>query len=183
MPDPAEPGLSAVTWEKSPFSGGNDNSVEFGAISEFIAVPGPKRPEQTPLVHTRDEIRAMILGAKAGTFDHLIRQDASAVRSRRTSAPASGRVRPRVRSEVRRRPPADSSPRLAAVSGYWRAVGRAAPPARVRIARCTTSSDSPTPTASGPSPPRHNDSEAAPDRCSLTSARSSGDPGGGGGTT
>lgn len=46
--------------------------MEFGVAGEFIAVRDSKRPEQTPLVHTRAEIKAMILGAKAGAFDHLV---------------------------------------------------------------------------------------------------------------
>jgi hypothetical protein len=65
-PDPAGLDFSDVTWEKSPFSGGNDNCVEFGALRDS------KRLEQTPLVYTRDEIAAMLAGAKAGAFDHLI---------------------------------------------------------------------------------------------------------------
>lgn len=70
-PDPAELDFSGVTWEKSPFSGGSDNCVEFGALGELIAMRDSKRPGQTPLVFTRSEIAAMIAGAKAGTFDHL----------------------------------------------------------------------------------------------------------------
>lgn len=70
-PDPAELDFSAVTWEKSPFSGGNDNCVEFGVIGALVAMRDSKRPEQTPLVFDRSEIAAMIAGAKAGTFDHL----------------------------------------------------------------------------------------------------------------
>ncbi|GAA2103619.1 hypothetical protein GCM10009759_39210 [Kitasatospora saccharophila] len=70
-PDPAELDFSAVTWEKSPFSGGNDNCVEFGVVGGFVAVRDSKRPEQTPLLYTRTEIAAMIAGAKAGAFDHL----------------------------------------------------------------------------------------------------------------
>ncbi|MFF3538541.1 DUF397 domain-containing protein [Streptomyces sp. NPDC002466] len=31
-----------------------------------------KRPEQTPLVYTRDEIAAMLTRVKAGAFDHLV---------------------------------------------------------------------------------------------------------------
>jgi hypothetical protein len=46
--------------------------VEFTAIGSFIAIRDSKRPEQMPLVYTRDEMKAMILGAKAGAFDHLI---------------------------------------------------------------------------------------------------------------
>lgn len=70
-PDPAELDFSGVAWEKSPDSGGNDNCVEFGVVGEFIAIRDSKRPEQTPHVYTRGEIRAMLLGAKAGAFDHL----------------------------------------------------------------------------------------------------------------
>ncbi|MDF9813208.1 DUF397 domain-containing protein [Streptomyces sp. SPB162] len=70
-PDPTELDFSAVTWEKSPFSGGNDNCVEFGVIGALVAMRDSKRPEQTPLIFDRSEIAAMIAGAKAGTFDHL----------------------------------------------------------------------------------------------------------------
>ncbi|MEV7465455.1 DUF397 domain-containing protein [Streptomyces kronopolitis] len=70
-PDPAELDFSGVTWEKSPFSGGNDNCVEFGVIGDLIAVRDSKRPGQTPLVYTREEIGAMLAGAKAGAFDHF----------------------------------------------------------------------------------------------------------------
>ncbi|MEE4541347.1 DUF397 domain-containing protein [Streptomyces sp. V4-01] len=70
-PDPAELDFSGVAWEKSPFSGGNDNCVEFGVIGELIAMRDSKRPEQTPLLFDRDEIAAMLAGAKSGSFDHL----------------------------------------------------------------------------------------------------------------
>ncbi|MFE7115280.1 DUF397 domain-containing protein [Streptomyces sp. NPDC057654] len=70
-PDPAELDFSDVIWEKSPFSGGNDNCVEFGVIGHLVAIRDSKRPEQTPLVFDRGEMAAMIAGAKDGTFDHL----------------------------------------------------------------------------------------------------------------
>ncbi|MFJ4189450.1 DUF397 domain-containing protein [Kitasatospora sp. NPDC089509] len=70
-PDPADLDFSDVTWEKSPYSGGNNNCVEFGDLGDHVAVRDSQRTGQTPLVFTRDEIRAMILGAKAGHFDHL----------------------------------------------------------------------------------------------------------------
>ncbi|WP_327676340.1 DUF397 domain-containing protein [Kitasatospora sp. NBC_00458] len=70
-PDPAAIDFSDVLWEKSPFSGGSDNCVEFGAIGEFVAIRDSKNPAQTPLIYTRSEIRAMVDGAKAGAFDHL----------------------------------------------------------------------------------------------------------------
>ncbi|MFJ8313983.1 MULTISPECIES: DUF397 domain-containing protein [unclassified Streptomyces] len=69
--DLAELDFSGVTWEKSPFSGGNDNCVEFGVIGDLVALRDSKRPEQTPLVYTRSEIAALLAGAKAGAFDHL----------------------------------------------------------------------------------------------------------------
>jgi hypothetical protein len=70
-PNPAELDFSSVVWEKSPFSGGHDNCVEFGVVAGHIAVRDSKRPEQTPLVFDRDEIAALLAGAKAGSFDHL----------------------------------------------------------------------------------------------------------------
>ncbi len=70
-PDPTQLDFSGVTWEKSPLSGGSDNCVEFGAIGDLVAVRDSKRPEQTPLVFTREEIGAMLGGAKTGSFDHL----------------------------------------------------------------------------------------------------------------
>ncbi|MEU7436121.1 DUF397 domain-containing protein [Streptomyces sioyaensis] len=70
-PDPAELDFSAVTWEKIPFSGGNDNCVEFDVIGDLIAMRDSKRSEQTPLVYTRGEIAALLAGAKADAFDHL----------------------------------------------------------------------------------------------------------------
>jgi hypothetical protein len=70
-PKPSELDFSDVTWEKSPFSGGSDNCVEFGAVGALVAVRDSKRPGQAPLVFTRDEIAAMIAGAKSGSFDHL----------------------------------------------------------------------------------------------------------------
>ncbi|WP_328957195.1 DUF397 domain-containing protein [Kitasatospora purpeofusca] len=70
-PDPAEIDFSDVIWEKSPFSGGSDNCVEFGLIGEFVAIRDSKNPTQTPLVYTRAEIAALLDGAKSGAFDHL----------------------------------------------------------------------------------------------------------------
>jgi hypothetical protein len=71
-PNPADMDFSGVAWEKSPFSGGNDNCVEIGVIGNLVAVRDSTRPGQTPLLYTRDEISAFIAGAKAGTFDHLV---------------------------------------------------------------------------------------------------------------
>ncbi|WP_051826061.1 DUF397 domain-containing protein [Kitasatospora aureofaciens] len=70
-PDPADIDFSTVTWEKSPYSGGNNNCVEFGDLGEHVAIRDSQRTEQTPLIYTRGEIRALLLGVKAGYFDHL----------------------------------------------------------------------------------------------------------------
>ncbi|MFD7450390.1 DUF397 domain-containing protein [Kitasatospora sp. NPDC059827] len=70
-PDPADIDFSTVTWEKSPYSGGNNNCVEFGEVGDYVAIRDSQRTEQTPLIYTRGEIRALLLGAKAGHFDHL----------------------------------------------------------------------------------------------------------------
>ncbi|MEV6977092.1 DUF397 domain-containing protein [Kitasatospora sp. NPDC093806] len=70
-PDPAGLDFSGVSWEKSPFSGGGDNCVEFGVIGQHVAIRDSKNPTQTPLVYTRTEIAALLDGAKSGAFDHL----------------------------------------------------------------------------------------------------------------
>ncbi|MFF4819830.1 DUF397 domain-containing protein [Kitasatospora sp. NPDC001309] len=71
-PDPTSIDFSTVTWEKSPYSGGNNNCVEFGQVGDdLVAIRDSQRTEQTPLIYTRGEIRAMLLGVKAGHFDHL----------------------------------------------------------------------------------------------------------------
>ncbi|MFD9602840.1 DUF397 domain-containing protein [Streptomyces sp. NPDC059970] len=70
-PNPAKLDFSGITWEKSSFSGGNDNCVEVGVIGDLVAVRDSKRPDQTPLVFTRGGIGALLAGVKAGAFDHL----------------------------------------------------------------------------------------------------------------
>ncbi|MFC5662030.1 DUF397 domain-containing protein [Kitasatospora misakiensis] len=57
--------------EKSPFSGGSDNCVEFGTVGQFITIRESKNPTQTPLLYTPAEIGALLDGAKSGAFDHL----------------------------------------------------------------------------------------------------------------
>lgn len=70
-PRPDELDFSGVAWEKSPFSSGGNNCVEFGTVGEYVALRDSKNPEQTPLVYTRGEIAALLAGAKAGAFDHF----------------------------------------------------------------------------------------------------------------
>ncbi|MCY0963186.1 DUF397 domain-containing protein [Streptomyces sp. H27-H5] len=56
-PNPAELDFSTISWEKSPFSGDNDNCVEFGAVGDLVIIRDSNRPEQTPcagrLAHLR----------------------------------------------------------------------------------------------------------------------------------
>lgn len=73
-PNPADLDYSSVIWEKSPDSGGNDECMEFGQIGELVAVRDSKRPEDTPQLYTRGEIRAMLSGAKSGFFDKYARE-------------------------------------------------------------------------------------------------------------
>jgi len=68
-PNPAKMDFSSVNWEKSPASGGNNDCMEFGKLGDLVAVRDSKRPEDTPQLYTRGEIRAMLSGAKSGFFD------------------------------------------------------------------------------------------------------------------
>jgi hypothetical protein len=63
--------FSGVRWQKSSFSIGNSNCVEFGAVGEYVAIRDSKHPEQTPLLLTHREIAALVAGAKRGAFDHV----------------------------------------------------------------------------------------------------------------
>ena len=67
--------LLGVSWRKSRRSGPQGNCVEFAELPDGaqVAVRNSRHPEGPALVYTRDEIRALILGAKADDFDHLLR--------------------------------------------------------------------------------------------------------------
>lgn len=43
------------TRSPAPFSGGNDNCVEFGVVGDLVAMRDSKRAEQTSQVYTRDD--------------------------------------------------------------------------------------------------------------------------------
>jgi Domain of unknown function (DUF397) len=66
--------LDGVTWHKSRRSGPQGNCVEFARVpgDSQIAVRNSRHPDGPALIYTNDEIRAMILGAKDGDFDHLL---------------------------------------------------------------------------------------------------------------
>ena len=66
--------LPAVSWQKSARSNPSGNCVELAVLpgGAGIAVRNSRDPDGPALVYTLQEIRAFILGAKDGDFDHLI---------------------------------------------------------------------------------------------------------------
>ncbi|HET9657455.1 MAG TPA: DUF397 domain-containing protein [Kineosporiaceae bacterium] len=66
--------LQAVTWRKSQRSNSTGNCVELAELaSGDVAVRNSRHPHGPALVYTRAEIEALILGAKDGDFDDLLR--------------------------------------------------------------------------------------------------------------
>lgn len=66
--------LQAVTWRKSRRSNSTGNCVEFARLSTGdVAVRNSRDPHGPALVYTHAEIEALILGAKDGDFDDLLR--------------------------------------------------------------------------------------------------------------
>ncbi|MFJ6752550.1 DUF397 domain-containing protein [Streptomyces sp. NPDC091266] len=71
-PDPSTLDLSDVDWQVSTFeSGGGGNCIRFGRKGEWILISDSHNPDGPPLVFTKKELEAAILGAKDGQFDHL----------------------------------------------------------------------------------------------------------------
>ncbi|WP_331733425.1 DUF397 domain-containing protein (plasmid) [Embleya sp. NBC_00888] len=71
-PSAADLDLDGVTWEKPSGSLGEDNCVQFARVGDHVVWRDSKNPQQTPLVYTRDEIRALIRAARDGELDHLV---------------------------------------------------------------------------------------------------------------
>lgn len=67
-------GLPDLTWQKSRRSNPSGNCVELAALpgGDGIAVRNSRDPNGPALIYTTDEIRAFILGARDGDFDHLL---------------------------------------------------------------------------------------------------------------
>ena len=63
----------ASSWQKSSRSNA-DGCVELnGSVPEYVGMRDSKLGADSPiLVFNRDEIRAFLLGAKDGEFDHLL---------------------------------------------------------------------------------------------------------------
>jgi hypothetical protein len=63
-------------YVKSSFSVANGGCLSFAQVGELIGFQDDKLPvderKARTLVFTREEMRAYVLGAKAGDFDHLI---------------------------------------------------------------------------------------------------------------
>ncbi|GLW97042.1 DUF397 domain-containing protein [Microtetraspora sp. NBRC 16547] len=65
--------LTGVTWRKSVRSNSTGNCVELAELPDGgVAVRNSRFPEGPALIYTRDEIRALVLGAKDGEFDALL---------------------------------------------------------------------------------------------------------------
>ncbi|MGF1425873.1 DUF397 domain-containing protein [Kitasatospora sp. LaBMicrA B282] len=65
--------LEGVVWQKSQYSNSKGNCVEFAALPDgAVAMRNSRFPDGPALIYTRDEIAAMLLGAKDGEFDHLV---------------------------------------------------------------------------------------------------------------
>jgi hypothetical protein len=65
--------LPHVSWHKSRRSNPSGNCVEMAELPEGqIAVRNSRHPEGPVLIYTREEIVALLLGARDGDFDHLV---------------------------------------------------------------------------------------------------------------
>jgi hypothetical protein len=65
--------LPDVSWHKSRRSNPSGNCVEMAKLAEGqIAVRNSRYPEGPALIYTREEIAALLLGARDGDFDHLL---------------------------------------------------------------------------------------------------------------
>jgi hypothetical protein len=65
--------LLDVSWQKSHRSNSQGNCVELAKLPDgSVAVRNSRFPTGPALVYTQAEMRALILGAKAGDFDSLL---------------------------------------------------------------------------------------------------------------
>ncbi|MCX4549175.1 DUF397 domain-containing protein [Streptomyces sp. NBC_01387] len=65
--------LHGVVWQKSEQSNSQGSCVEFAKLpGGDVAVRNSRHPEGPALVYTPAEIAAMLIGVKAGEFDHLV---------------------------------------------------------------------------------------------------------------
>jgi hypothetical protein len=65
--------LGHVAWHKSRRSNPSGNCVEIARLADgHFAVRNSRDPEGPALIYTKDEIAALIVGARNGDFDDLI---------------------------------------------------------------------------------------------------------------
>jgi hypothetical protein len=65
--------LQGVVWRKSRHSNSQGNCVEFAKLpGGGVAVRNSRFPDGPALIYTTAEVEAMLLGVKAGEFDHLV---------------------------------------------------------------------------------------------------------------
>nr|WP_167828573.1 DUF397 domain-containing protein [Streptomyces palmae] len=66
--------LQDVVWQKSRYSNSQGSCVEFAKLpGGGVAVRNSRFPDGPALIYTPAEIEALLLGAKDGEFDHLVR--------------------------------------------------------------------------------------------------------------
>ena len=65
--------LRDMSWRKSHVSNPNGNCVEMAELPDRqVAVRNSRHPDGPVLIYTRDEIAALILGARDGDLDYLV---------------------------------------------------------------------------------------------------------------